>query len=322
MIRHRFYQTDFSHRFKAIVVRFSSSVPDAKQSQNATTTTNGRSGVSDLVPLHLLDETTKLRLANRHTGIVCHPDSISQNILPYDQILKTNPKTGSIRLMDVDRSYGYFWTLTDLKKTQNKPIITSSTLIPIEHAKIFPSLGKVSGKIKPIISTHNTHTPISLPTYFTRFNRSKDPAIECTLVTVTFNDYGYQMIPSWIHPFRQAFHNQGDDSMNRTKIYQLIIHEGRILQFFESMITRSFQKQTSLENQSSILLYFTRGDSIEDEEYHSFRDALRMHNNKTAYVFLLDGIGRVRFAASGQPQNVDEIQLLIEHTKNLVPSLR
>jgi hypothetical protein len=40
-------------------------------------------------------------------------------------------------------------------------------------------------------------------------------------------------------------------------------------------------------------------------------------------VFLLDGIGRVRFAASGRRSGPDEIQLLIEQAKTLVvPALR
>ena len=310
MIRHRFSRTDYAYIVQTI--RSFSSLPDGKQQPNSAT--------PDLPPLHLLDDVTKLRLANRHTGILVHPDSLSRTVLPYDQILKTNSKTGAVRLMDIERSYGYFWTLTDLKKNNNKPIVSNPTLIPLESAKIFPSLGKTSGTIKPIIPHQSSYPDtITLPNFFTLLNRSKDPAIECTLVTVSFNDFGYQMVPSGTVPFRQAFHTKQTDWANRTKIYQLVVHEGRILSFFESMITRSFQKQTLLENQASILLYFTRGH---EEEYQSFRDVLRMHNNKTAYVFLLDGIGRVRFAASGRPSGPDEIQLLIEHAKTLVPALR
>ena len=271
----------------------------------------------DHPPLHLLDQDTKLRLANRHTGIIVNPESLSQKVLPYDQILKTNSKTGAVRLMDIERSLGYFWTLTDLKKTLNKPILSNKVLIPVEDAKTFPSLGRMGGKIKRIVDPTSHQDSITLPHFFTLFNRSKDPAIECTLVSVSFNDYGYQMIPSWTAPFRQAF-CMDRDWANRTKIFQLIVHEGRILSFLESMITRSFQRQTPRDNQSSILLYFTKG---QDDEYLSFRDVLRMHNNKTAYVFLLDGIGRVRFAASGKPSQ-DEIQILIEHAKTIVPALQ
>ena len=275
--------------------------------------------LSSVPPFHLLDDATKLRLANRHNGIEMNPDSLSRTILPYDQILKTNSKTGSVRLMDVERSLGYFWTLSDLKKANNKPIESNQTLIPTEDAKVFPSLGRTSGKIKQIIqqSTQHDASNITLPNFFTLLNRSKDPAIECTLVSVSFNDFGYKMVPSWTIPFRQAF-SLHRDWANRTKVFQLIVHEGRILSFLESIITSSFQKQTAQEQQSSILLYFTRGY---DEEYQSFRDVLRMHNNKTAYVFLLDGIGRVRFAGSGQPSK-QEIQRLIEHAKAIVPALQ
>jgi ATPase complex subunit ATP10 len=125
------------------------------------------------------------------------------------------------------------------------------------------------------------------------------------------------MVPEWTDPFRQAFSTRTDWT-HRAKVFQLVVHEGRILSFLQSFIARSFRKQTVAEFHPSLLLYFTKGD---DEEYQSFRDVLRMHNNKTAYVFLLDGVGKVRFAGSGRP-SPEEIHRLIELAKSMVPALK
>jgi ATPase complex subunit ATP10 len=46
-----------------------------------------------------------------------------------------------------------------------------------------------------------------------------------------------------------------------------------------------------------------------------------MHNDKTGYIFLLDGLGRVRFAGSGQAENY-ELKLLIKHVKEITPGLK
>lgn len=52
------------------------------------------------------------------------------------------------------------------------------------------------------------------------------------------------------------------------------------------------------------------------------RDILRMHNIYTGYVFLVDGIGRVRWAGSGEGSD-EEVEKMIEFAKLLTqPSER
>jgi ATP10 protein len=48
------------------------------------------------------------------------------------------------------------------------------------------------------------------------------------------------------------------------------------------------------------------------------RDALRMHNGMVGYIFLLDGLGRFRFAGCGHASE-EEVQKLIELTYQLLP---
>ena len=52
-----------------------------------------------------------------------------------------------------------------------------------------------------------------------------------------------------------------------------------------------------------------------------FGDVIRMHNKKTGYAFLLDGLGRVRFAGSGKASE-EEVERIIKFTKELAPGLK
>ena len=52
-----------------------------------------------------------------------------------------------------------------------------------------------------------------------------------------------------------------------------------------------------------------------------FRDVLRMHNDKTGYVFLLDGIGRVRFVGSGRATR-ENVDLMLRHANELASGLK
>lgn len=49
-----------------------------------------------------------------------------------------------------------------------------------------------------------------------------------------------------------------------------------------------------------------------------FRDVLRMHNLMTGYVFLVDDLGRVRFAGSG-PATDEDVAKVIQFAKDLTP---
>ena len=74
------------------------------------------------------------------------------------------------------------------------------------------------------------------------------------------------------------------------------------------------KRNTTPEVQDQTLLYFTGGN---DSQLNDFRDALRMYNEMTGYVLLLDGIGRVRFAGSGTATD-EEAQRLISFAKEPV----
>lgn len=62
------------------------------------------------------------------------------------------------------------------------------------------------------------------------------------------------------------------------------------------------------KDHANTLLYY--GDAEE------MRDILRMHNIYTSYVFLVDGIGRVRWAGSGEGSE-DEVEKMIKFAQDL-----
>ena len=198
----------------------------------------------------------------------------------------------------------------DLKETNNKPIVSSPSIIPVEKAKMFPSL---SGNLTTV---DDGDTKVTLPEYITRLNRSEDELAQCTLVTVSFNDYGYNLLPSWTKPFAEQI-LQKSHSGGRSQIIKVVMNEGKIIQYLSRWVRNSFAKQqatttTTTDEHETTLLFF--GSECPNE----FRDTLRMHNTMTGYVFLLDGLGRVRWAGSGSAEN-DEVDKLIQYAKELTP---
>lgn len=189
----------------------------------------------------------------------------------------------------------------DLSDTGEKPILSNEVLIPVDISQVFPPL---HGTLKSL-----TDEEVSLPDFIIRNNRAKDPSAECTLVVICFNDYGNKMLPTWTDSFEQTFSKDA----NRVKIVWLSINEGWALNMLQRFIFNAAKNTVPDHRHKNYLIYFGEG--------FEFRDILRMHNKKTAYAFLLDGLGRVRFAGSGRASE-DEIQRVISFTKELAPGLK
>lgn len=260
---------------------------------------------TDKIDYEGIDSTTRIEMEKRHKGIKMNHNSISQFILPGDKMVKANQKTGTKKMLAIERNMGYFWYLKDLKDTDSKPVVANDETIPPNIAKVFPPLNaQMNGSLKSLAGKEE-----SLPHFFTSGNRSNDPSAFCTLVGVAFNDYGNKMLPSWIDPFEHRFRAD----KNRVKTSWLSINEGTALYMLKYFITNASLKTVSEERRDRTLLFF--GSCPE------FRDVLRMHNNKTGYVFLLDGLGRVRFAGSGKAKD-EELKYLFRSTRELAPGLK
>ncbi len=125
-------------------------------------------------------------------------------------------------------------------------------------------------------------------------------------MAISFRQFGFHQLSSWLDPFRKAFATK-----DRVDVVQLNMSHGWFNRYFLQPIIRSLTKQNvPNELHSSTFLYFQNSDDL--------RNALRMHNVLVGYVFLLDGRGRVRFAASGSAKEED-VDKLIAYANDLTP---
>eukprot|EP00977_Amphora_coffeiformis_P028324 scaffold34929_cov160-Amphora_coffeaeformis.AAC.2 len=250
--------------------------------------------------------------SKRHLGIQMHPDSIGARIMPGDVVYKKT-LAGKERWQPVSLEHGYFWMLRDLRQTDEKPIQTNPKLIAETDAKYFPTIRAVQC-LDPHHVTHQTNqnqnqsssnnnqqTGITIPDYWLRKNRALDPAAQCTVVGMAFRDYGYKMLDQWLTPIQQH-----TPSADRVETVKLLLNEGYVSKYLlQGIVTRSMRANTPAAQLASTWIYFAG-----PELNATVRDPLRAHNLLTAYIYLLDGMGRVRFAASGPPNNETEVQLL------------
>lgn len=253
----------------------------------------------------ILDDETRSKMQNRHKGIIVNHKGIGNIMLPGDYAIKADKRTSAKRKVRAEHKFGYFWMLKDLQVTDNKTIHSNREIIPVEIAKIFPQL---SDRLLTTLLGES----VCIPDFFLRNNRVMDERAQCTLVAIHYNDHGYKLLPSWTTPFRNEFATKGT-TLTRAPIVTLSINEGFVLRFFRHFIRKSLRTMVSADHLSSTVTYFGECDD--------FRDVLRMHNNKTCYIFLLDGLARVRFAGSGSASS-EEVRNVISFAKKLTPALQ
>lgn len=236
-------------------------------------------------------------IAQRNKNIIMHPEGHGKNILPGNFVIKKDPKTGAEKKVMLEFALGYFWAMKELSLTDKKPILSNETLIPAAESEKFPSL-------KELVNLHEE--VVDIPDFFTRNNRSKDANVQCTLVAISCKEFGAQLLPSWTEPFDKAL-REGKDA-DRFEVVRITINEGRIVKLLSPFILSGTKKNVPEKDHTNTLLYY--GDAEE------MRDILRMHNIYTGYVFLVDGIGRVRWAGSGEGSD-EEVQSMINLAKEL-----
>ena len=135
---------------------------------------------------------------------------------------------------------------------------------------------------------------------------SKDANAQCTLVAISSKEFGARLLPSWVDPFEKSLCNT--DDTNKFEVIRITINEGRIDRWLHPFILSGTRKKIRIADHANTLLYY--GDAEE------MKDVLRMHNMYTCYVFLVDGIGRVRWAGSGEGTET-EVQSMINFALEL-----
>ncbi|KAL7562210.1 hypothetical protein ACA910_013465 [Epithemia clementina (nom. ined.)] len=240
----------------------------------------------------------------RHPGIQFHPESISQYMFPDKTVHKEILKGGTTKniRMPIELEHGYFWMLRELRHTNNKPIVANPLLIPEKEAHELPPL-----TVTPMAATNKT---VLLPDHLIQQNRSNDPAAQCTIVAHSCRQYGYSLIPSWIEPIREMYGNN-------TRVQTVIINASEGGWLFRSMaplLKWLIKKNTREEDRECTYLHYGN-----QAAFDNFRNKLGCHNVMTCYVHLLDGLGQVRWAASGPPTPEEIDDLLHKHIPQLLP---
>jgi mitochondrial ATPase complex subunit ATP10 len=235
---------------------------------------------------------------SRLFGVRMHPESTGKNILPGGEYVhKFDKGSGEYRRILVERNHGSFWMLKELQTVDNKPILAS--LIAEEDALVLPTIAGVT-----LLSTDEK---VDLPHHLLRTNRTKDPNSQCTVLGVSFKDYGYQLSESWLGQLEQSF-----ASNPRVEVVRLTITEGAwIKRLLSGVMTRSMKPNVPPERRDRFLMHFGNEALL--------KDCLRMHNTLTGYVFVLDGLGRVRWAGSGKasPEELLDVETCIH---NILPT--
>jgi ATPase complex subunit ATP10 len=149
---------------------------------------------------------------------------------------------------------------------------------------------------------------IDITTYITA---TKDATAQCTLVAISCKDFGAQLLPSWVDPFTSQLVNTSDGHKFQT--VRITINEGRIAKILSPLIVGGTKKNVPVEDHERTLLYYGNAEE--------WRDILRMHNIYTGYVYLVDGIGRVRWTGSGGGDD-EEVANMIQCAKELVAPVK
>ena len=137
---------------------------------------------------------------------------------------------------------------------------------------------------------------------------SKDANAQCTLVAISCKEFGARLLPSWTEPFENVLCSNGNENSDKFKVVRITINEGRIAKLLSPFIRAGTKKNVPNKDHANTLLYY--GDA------EDMKDILRMHNIYTSYVYLVDGIGRVRWAGSGEGSD-EEISSMIQFAKQL-----
>ena len=245
-------------------------------------------------------------------GIEVNPDSLGYGVLPGNLIYKTYKWSGNTRKVPLELAHGYFWMVTDLKKTNQKPTLSNEKLIPEKEAQVFPVL-------EGLTSLEDLETKVDLPFVFLEHahgmqnirKEKRSGAGRTTLVAVSFRDNGFKMVDTWMEPFEKAFGIDEFSNSSKVQTFAISITERWALYPIRNTIKRIMKKNTPANKHATTLAYFGTKEVLD------FRDVLRMHNVMTSYVFLLDDLGRVRFAGSGEA-NEEESERLVKFAKELI----
>ncbi|CAL9099740.1 unnamed protein product [Musa acuminata var. zebrina] len=199
------------------------------------------------------------------------------------------------RLSD-ELNRGYFADISEIRKNDGKIAMANNTIIPSSTAVKFPDL-EVSfpdGRcVKLPINAAQTVT-----------DTSQMPAPYVSLLCLSFRASSLGMVESWILPFRDSFSDAGT-----VQIYEVSFIDSWLLSLGPAR--RLILKMMRKSNDPHRQVMYSFGD------HYYFRKKLQILNLLTGYIFLLDGLGRIRWQGFGYATE-EELSWLLSCTSLLL----
>ncbi|KAJ8505671.1 hypothetical protein OPV22_006557 [Ensete ventricosum] len=169
---------------------------------------------------------------------------------------------------------GYFADISEIRKNDGKIAMANNTIIPSSTAVKFPDL-EVS-----LSDGRCVKVPINAGQTVT--DTSQMPASCVSLLCLSFRASSLGMVESWILPFRDAFSDAGT-----VQIYEVSFIDSWL--FSLGPARRLILKMMRKSNDPRRQILYSFGD------HYYFRKKLQILNLLTGYIFLLDGLGRIRW---------------------------
>uniref|UniRef100_A0A7C9A0N3 Uncharacterized protein n=1 Tax=Opuntia streptacantha TaxID=393608 RepID=A0A7C9A0N3_OPUST len=198
------------------------------------------------------------------------------------------------RLKD-EMSRGYFADMSDLKKHGGKIAMANKVLVPATTAVKFPTL-EVSYSDGKIIKL-----PVGLDG--NAGDASKLDLPKATLLCLSFRASSQAMVDSWSKPFVHTF----SDSKN-IQLYEVSFIDSWLLSWspVKRLLLGMMKKSNPSDMKDALQMQFVY--SFGDHYY--FRKELKILNLLTAYMFLLDKFGRIRWQGFGTATQEEASSLL------------
>lgn len=195
---------------------------------------------------------------------------------------------------------GYFDDFKELRDTQGKMFQSSAQVTPPSHAPPFPPVSATApdGSISPVIP-------------LTAAGGQVEAVDQVTLVCIGLRAGCQPMIEKWAAPFTHFQHLSPPPSSSPSlSVVELSIVDSKVMSIwpFKFLLLRESKraKRPEYAIQPRMLTFFGDGDEI--------RHRLGLANKLTAYVFLVDSKGRIRWQACGFPtqEETDRLQLFTQ----------
>lgn len=203
----------------------------------------------------------------------------------------TTKKTRAERLA---AEQGYFHEMVELQKTKGKPFVAAAGVRAEVESQPFPSV------------TGDTLAggELSLPAGC----RGK-----VTLVALSFKQFGFAQLESWVKPFMERVHEKGKSKCEIKPPPVQVVHlsameGGFIANLLKGSVLSGLKKVTPPQLHATSLVFV--GD------VNPMVESLDVSNRLVGHIFLVDKEGRVRWRGCG-PASELELGRLLEATEIL-----